>query len=512
MNRHVVKSLSLQQKIGQILMPRLNFEDPGALSYAKELVSRYHFGSFIIMGGEYLQVRQATQQLQDISEFPLFFGCDAERGVGQVLAGATLFPSNMSLGAVADSDLVNREARFIANEMSFCGLNVNFAPIVDVNTNPENPIINIRSYGDDPNSVSGLGISFIKGCQDEGVMACAKHFPGHGSTGIDSHIELPNVMRSLDEFFKCELIPFQKAIKHGVSSIMTAHISVPRIDVRGVPATISDEIINKLLRDLGFSGLVFTDSFHMGAIDKFGSEEEIASMALTSGCDIILDPRDPLDLLEKLIDKAGSGKISLALLDRAVERVVSAKDSWLNKSDIEKLENRTSGLDIINEIASRSVCVLKGGKLAARKAKVYILDVAQSGEDISKPFVDNLTQGGIRCDVEIILPSYKNNPFRLDINSYESIICLIYTSVGAWSDYFRLPEAYRLFLKRVSYAEGEKVVISFGSPYVVERLKNFNTIVCTFDQLDVCQIATAEVLLGLLEPQGNMPVELALKS
>jgi beta-N-acetylhexosaminidase len=251
--KYGIDKLSLTQKIGQILMPRLDFNEPDTLSYAKELVERYKVGSFIIMRGDCEDTGRAIRQLQNISPIPLLFGCDAERGLGQILSGATLFPFTMALGAIGDNDLVYRQARFIADEMKAQGLNIIFAPVLDVNSNPDNPIIGIRSYGDDPHKVSRLGSSFIRGCQDNGIMACAKHFPGHGSSDIDSHIDLPTLSRSFDEFLRCDLIPFQEAIRFGVSSIMTAHIALPRIDESAVPATFSEKLINEVL----FRGLEF---------------------------------------------------------------------------------------------------------------------------------------------------------------------------------------------------------------------------------------------------------------
>src|SRR3989304_8597009 len=173
MNNQDLAKRSTSEKIGQIVMPRLDFIGSDPLPHAKELVQKFQVGGFIVFGGERRQLKEATEDLQRNSKIPLFFACDAERGVGQMVSGATRFPFTMSLGAIDDEDLVYRQARFIAKEMKECGFNLLFAPVVDVNTNPKNPIINIRSYGDDPFHVSRLGAAFINGCQDEGVMACA---------------------------------------------------------------------------------------------------------------------------------------------------------------------------------------------------------------------------------------------------------------------------------------------------------------------------------------------------
>ncbi|MBI4229011.1 MAG: hypothetical protein HY693_04730, partial [Deltaproteobacteria bacterium] len=435
--KYSVDKLNLSQKIGQILMPRLDFNESDTLNYAKELVERYQIGSFIIMGGGCEGTSQSIRQLQNVSRIPLLFGCDAERGLGQILSGATLFPFTMALGAIGDNSLVYNQARFIANEMKLHGLNIVFAPVLDVNTNPDNPIIGIRSYGDEPDRVSRLGISFIKGCQDYGIMACAKHFPGHGSSDVDSHVDLPTLSQSFEELLKCDLIPFREAINHGVSSIMTAHIALPRIDEKVIPATFSDKVINKILcRDLEFNGLVISDSFHMEALSEYGDEVDMAGEALAAGCDIILDPKEPLYLMEKLSKSVTDGEISMAHLERAVEKVIMAKSRWLQEHSVDNLDMENSGLTLLSEIANRSVCLFKGGGLLNTGAKIFVFDVTQSSDDISKPFIGKLLEAGIECDVEVIPLFNADLPFQIESRSRQPIICLTYTSVGAWKGYY----------------------------------------------------------------------------
>ena len=507
--KYAIDKLSLIQKVGQILMPRLNFCESDTLNYARELVRTYQIGSFIIMGGDCEDTGRAIRELQEVSPIPLLFGCDAERGLGQILSGAILFPFTMSLGAIDDDSLVYRQARFIADEMKARGLNIIFAPVLDVNSNPDNPIIGIRSYGDDPNKVSRLGSSFIRGAQGYGVMACAKHFPGHGSSDIDSHIGLPTVSQSIEELLKFDLIPFREAISEGVSSIMTAHISLPRIDENAAPVTFSDKLISKILfSDLEFRGLVISDSFHMGALSHYGDEVDMASQALAAGCDIILDPVDPVYLVEKLTKRVADGKFEMAHLERAVEKVMMAKSKWLDESQTDLLHDENSGLEVLNEIARRSVCLLKGGRLVNNRVTIFVFDVTQSSEDISNPFVENLLQAGIDCEIGVIPFLSGDMPFEIESRSRRTIICLTYTSVGAWKDHYKLPESFKYCLRNIARIDSDKFLISFGSPYVVHGFENFDTIICAFDKLDVCQRAAADVLLGKLKPEGSLPVRL----
>jgi beta-N-acetylhexosaminidase len=507
--KYSIDRLSLNQRIGQILMPRLDFRESGTLNYARELVGRYHIGSFIIMGGDCENTGRAIRQLQGVSPIPLLFGCDAERGLGQILSGATLFPFTMALGAIGDNGLVYRQARFIADEMKAHCLNIIFAPVLDVNSNPDNPIIGIRSYGDDPNRVSRLGSSFIRGCQDDGIMACAKHFPGHGSSDIDSHIDLPILSRSFEELLGCDLIPFQEAIRIGVSSIMTAHIALPRIDDNAVPVTFSEKLIKEVLfRGLEFRGLVISDSFHMEALSQYGDEVDMAGQALAAGCDIILDPKEPASLVEKLAREVTEGKISIGNLERAVEKVIMAKSTLLDEPRMDLPQGEGSGLTIVNEIARRSVCLLKGGRLVDDRATIFVFDATQSSEDISSPFVANLLQVGIDCEIEVKPFVSGDIASRIESRSRRAIICLTYTSVGAWKAHYKLPESFKNCLRSIARSDCDKFLISFGSPYVVQGFENFNTIICAFDKLGVCQSAAADVLLGKLKPEGKVPVRL----
>jgi beta-N-acetylhexosaminidase len=509
MNDLNLRQLTLSEKIGQVIMPRLDFRDSDPLPQAEELVRRFRVGGFIVFGGERGQVKNAIRELKAISHFPLFFACDAERGLGQIVSGGTKFPFTMALGAAGDEELVYRQARFIADEMKDCGFNMIFAPVVDVNTNPDNPIINIRSYGDDPALVSCLGAAFVRGSQDAGVLACVKHFPGHGGVKTDSHITLPRSGRGREGFWRYDLIPFKEAIENGVASIMIAHLAAPRIDSTEAPATISLEIVRRLLlHDLKFKGLVITDSFYMGAVSELGREEDVAPLALLAGCDIILDPKRPIKLMERLNKMVKTEKIPESLLDDAAEKVISAKRKWLTSRHYESSSDRSDGEELRQEIARRSVCLLKGEALRSGRAMVYVLDVTQPREDASEPFFDRLTNAGISFEKRSLTLQEAKTLITEGESDSGAVICLVYTSVAAWKGHTNLPEPFERFLTKIGMMEGEKVLISFGSPYVIRGFEKFDSILCAFDRLDVCQHAAADVLLGRIEAQGKLPVRL----
>ena len=511
MNNKQVKisDLGTPEKVGQVVMPRLDFREADPLPLAKILVSEYGAGGFIIFGGDKRSVKNAAEELNSISGIPLFFGIDAERGVGQILSDATRFPFTMSLGAIGDEGLVYEEARFIADEMKECGLNLLFAPVLDLNTNPQNPIINVRAYGDDPGLVSRLGAAFIRGAQDAGVLACAKHFPGHGGTGVDSHEDMPVLDTTHEQLNSCNLVPFKYAVESDVAAFMTAHVAFPRIGNGHIPATISGNIIDGILRrDLGYTGLVITDSFHMSGINRIGDEWDNAHLDLDAGCDIILDPRDPISLLSRLGDMAATGELNVKTLDRSVGRIISAKNSRLTISAMQTTTLSQSGRGLIGRIAEGSICRLKGGSLRSRKAAVFVFDVTRSDEDIAAGFTGSLAGAGIEFKLVPVTFTTELDKLTAQSGDCGALICLIYTTVGAWKKQSSLPEFFRGALNELAALPVEKALLSFGSPYVVRGFDKFDTVICAFDSMDACQSSAARVLLGDIDAKGKMPVDL----
>jgi len=507
-----INKLDIAQKIGQVIMPRIDFNDPDSLPLAKRLVKECEVGGFIIFNGNRDIVTTATRELQAVSEIPLLFGCDAERGLGQIVSDATLFPFTMSLGAVDDEELVYNQAGFIAREMKECGLNLLFAPVADVNTNPDNPIINIRSYGDEYDLVSRLCVAFIKGCQEGGVLACAKHFPGHGRTGVDSHVDLPVIRISKKILLNSDLIPFEKSIEAGVASIMTAHIAFPEIG-DGNAVTISKGLVSDLLRnEMGYQGLIITDSLHMEGISKLGKQGGLSRRALNAGCDIILDPKDPYTLIQNL-SKSSYQELDESRLNPSVERIISIKNKWLTRDTSIGSKIKEQGIDLRERIARRSLCIVKGGVLKSRKAVVYTFDVTQSNADISSAFNEHLEKAGVRLEKRsnsLNDSLNKKEPITDNLSDETAIICLLYTSIGAWKKQSFLPDSFKDVLTGLESIHRETVLISFGSPYVVRDFDNFKTVICSFDSLSECQRAAADVLLGKVEAQGRLPVSLNL--
>ncbi|MGH7885038.1 MAG: glycoside hydrolase family 3 N-terminal domain-containing protein, partial [Thermodesulfobacteriota bacterium] len=435
-----------------------------------------------------------------ISELPLLFGIDAERGLGQMLSGATYFPFLMSQGAINDPEMIKKQAEITAEEMLYAGLNLIFAPVLDVNTNPKNPIINVRSFGDNPLMVSKLGLQFINEIQKHGILSCCKHFPGHGSTSEDSHAFLPVVEDSYEELLSEDLIPFISAIEGKVASIMPAHISFPNIDKSGQPATLSKIMLQDVLRQrLGFNGLIISDSFKMGALNQFGDDSQNAFKALTAGVDIILDPQDLFDLIKYLSTKINSIE---KRINNSLNRIFYYKKfiyPGAYDGVAPDFENNKKFSEIISK---KSVCMLKGRPLINSNAMVYIFD-----SDKKKPHNFDLFLDCIEAEkINVVRKFY--HPHIVDIPFDTSLIFILSTTVSAWTKQFDVPKEAEDFIKSFKDCKNEKALLLFGSPYPAERFIFFDTIILSFDSTSDCQRSALDVLTGKLKPEGKLSIDL----
>ncbi|MEO0540009.1 MAG: glycoside hydrolase family 3 N-terminal domain-containing protein [Cyanobacteria bacterium P01_A01_bin.105] len=297
----------------------------------EHLVGELGVGGVILLGGSAAEVAVRSQFLQSLATVPLLLAADIEEGVGQRFSGATWFPPPLALGAIAPHDLplalalAEQMGRTTAQEAVAIGLNWVLAPTVDVNNNPANPVINVRAFGEDPDTVSQLACAFMRGAQDFPVLTTAKHFPGHGDTATDSHLDLPVLPYDLDRLAALELAPFRQAIAAGVDSVMTAHLRLPSLDPQH-PATLSSPMLSGLLRrDLGFGGLIVTDALMMGAITKQYGPYEAAVLAVEAGADVVLMPPDPVGAIAALCEAVHTERLSYLHIRTAAERIWQAK-------------------------------------------------------------------------------------------------------------------------------------------------------------------------------------------
>ncbi|HEY0787719.1 MAG TPA: glycoside hydrolase family 3 N-terminal domain-containing protein, partial [Thermoanaerobaculia bacterium] len=326
-----LKKMTLEEKAGQMLIPtfRGNYkaEDSEEWERVRSYVQDLHVGGMHTFGGDPSSVALQIQRMQALAKVPLMITADQEGGVGYVFPGATRLPLAMAIGATGDPENARRAGEISAIEGRAIGIHVNYYPVVDVQNNPRNPIINIRSFGESVDAVARMAQAYVKGAQGAGQIATAKHFPGHGDVAQDSHLELPVLDLERSRLDTVELPPFKAAIEAGVEAVMSAHIWLPKLEpTHGLPATLSHNVLTDLLRgDLGFRGVVFTDAMDMAGVRQQFSNEEATIRAVEAGADIVLFPVDPPASHRAIVDAVRSGRIPESRLDDSIRRLLRAK-------------------------------------------------------------------------------------------------------------------------------------------------------------------------------------------
>ena len=291
----IYNSLTLEQKIGQLYMiAAYSGGEKYNQSDIEQLILNYNIGGLIFMQGNATAQGQQTNKFQLMSKVPLLLAMDAEWGLGMRLTGIRDMPRQLMMGAMRDSTLVYKMASAVANQCRRLGVHIDFAPVIDINNNPENPVINFRSFGENKFKVANYAIQYMRGLQDNGIMACAKHFPGHGDTDMDSHKDMPEINKSYAELENLELYPFQRLIANGIQSIMVAHLHIPAIDnQKNIPSTLSSKTITNLLKGkMQYNGLIFTDALNMQGVAKYYAPGDIDLKAFEAGNDVLLFSQD----------------------------------------------------------------------------------------------------------------------------------------------------------------------------------------------------------------------------
>ncbi len=454
---------------------------------------------------------------------PLLIGADFESGTGMRLDEGTSFPSAMAIAATGDPKLAYTVGKTIALEARASGVHWIFAPDADLNNNPDNPIINVRSFGEDPTNVSAFVTQFIRGVQENGAIATAKHFPGHGNVSVDSHLALAVVPGSREQLDSAELVPFRAAIAAGVDSIMPGHLAVPALEPdANVPATLSHNILTGLLRDeMKFRGLIVTDAMDMGGVTSLYPPGEAAVRSVEAGADVLLMPPLPDAAMAGLENAVSSGRISVKRIDESVRRILGAKARiGLDKQrlvDIPRL-NEKFGLPAFDvdaqRIADRGVTLLRDiPKVlpldSTRPLRVLLVALsadpdpfpAETLEPEIRPRVDSLTV--LRADTQFRSVSTLKLP---NPNTYDVAIAALFVRVADRKGNVGFPDDQRAFINQLLAAGKPTVVAGFGSPYLIERFPNAPTWLAEFATNDVSQRAAGRALFGQIAIGGQIPV------
>jgi beta-N-acetylhexosaminidase len=525
-----LRSLSLRDKIAQLVQIRvpgkfLNRQSP-EFQAIRDQIRQNHVGGVVLFAGNVYESAILLNELQNLSNLPLIVAADFERGVSFRIADATSFPWTMALGASESEDLSFAQGTVTGKEARALGVHWIFAPVVDVNNNPDNPVINIRSYGEDPQLVARLGSAFIRGAKKAGVLTTAKHFPGHGDTATDSHLGLAVVESDLSRLQDVEFVPFRSAIEAGVDSIMTAHVAVPKVtDSPGVPATLSPKILTDLLRRaLHFQGIVVTDALEMGGITNSYWCGLAAVRAIEAGADVLLLPPDAAVAISEVERAVKRGDIPERRIDESVRKILSAKSRMglqkvrtVSTSRISDIVASPQSVRLAQDIANRSIT-------AARDQQHLLpLDPLSDKKIFSlvlTPDLDASPGAAFQAEMRRQFPAMRSAwcNARLSEEQLAGIdkavadsdvtVCSTVVRLSSGQDTIGIPQNQQAIIKKL-LASGKPVVwISFGNPYVVRAAPEAGTYLCTFSYSEVSQIAAAKALAGEIGITGKMPVSI----
>jgi beta-N-acetylhexosaminidase len=536
----VLASLSLRDKAAQMVWP-FTFgdyvaDDAVAWRRLKANVEQDHVGGLLISVGSPLEIAAKLNALQQASSLPLLVGADLEAGAGFRarggyflpngidLGGAPVFPPAMALGATGDTTLAYEAGRITAVEGRALGIHLAFSPVLDVNNNPANPVINTRSFGEDPHLAGRLGAAFIRGVQEHGMIATGKHFPGHGDTETNSHLALPVVNATRARLDSVELVPFRAAIAAGVGAIMTFHGSMPALDATGVPGTLSRPVLTGLLRgELGFGGLIISDAMDMrGVIDTYGSAEAV-KRAVAAGADIVLQPIDVKVAIDAIVGGVSEGRYDEARIDESVRRLLGAKRSaGLDRRRIVSLDSArtlvgdSSHYAVAATVAAKSITLVKDslGQVPlgarARAARVLSITVARRADLAAGVAFNTELRRGVRSvRGELVLAEDPGPAFARLLRVADSVDIVIVSSYMAQSwDAVSVgtPREFVDFVQGLSRRGARPILVSFGNPYLLEQVRMVPAYLIGWGGFPVSQQAAARALLGSAPIDGRLPI------
>ncbi len=504
----VMAGMTLRQKVGQLFVPRLDvFDNPAGHASLKKMVAQGQVGGFLLGKGTVAGYASLIRGAQDAARVPLLVTLDGEWGLSMRLSDAPRFPYSMGLGAISDPELLYEYGREVARECREVGIHVNFAPVLDVNSNPANPVIGYRSFGENPQRVSALGCAYSKGLEDGGVMAVGKHFPGHGDTSVDSHKALPTVDHSYGVLDSVDLVPFRDFINSGFGGIMVGHLKVPALDASGTPASLSEKITTGLLKKkMGFGGLVFTDALAMkGAVTRAGENNCVA--ALKAGADVLLGSGAPYGDIEAVVSAVNSGAVSVRRIEESCRKILCAKyqlglagGASVPRKDVKAIVNGPSARMVKERLAAGSITAVRNsdgvlplGNLGTRSIAVVSIGAPAENEfsrmcgKYAQVKEYSVGQTGITADA------------LARISKADVVVAAVFSNAGRAAD----------ALSRLAALDGAVGVV-FVNPYKMSALKSgigrLSTFVAAYDDTPELRRAAAQSLFGGIAVSGRFPV------
>jgi beta-N-acetylhexosaminidase len=535
-----MRSMTLREKVAQIVWPSVFGDyvsgDSPQWRRLTQYVEQEKVGGFTISVGSPMELAAKLNALQSMSKVPLLIGADLEAGAGFRarggyfvpnaidLGGALVFPPEMGLGATRDTTLAYEQGRLTAKEGRALGIHIAYAPVLDVNNNPANPVINTRSYSEDPALAARMGVAFIHGLQDHGMIATGKHFPGHGDTGVNSHLALPVVTVSRSRLDTVELVPFRAAVNSGVGAIMSFHGAMPALDSSGVPGTLSPKVVTGLLRgEMGFRGIIISDAMDMrGVLDQYGADEA-AKRAIAAGIDVLIQPLDVSETIDAVIAGIGEGRYTEARLDSSVRRVLETKRKLgLAQSKLVDLNalrfavGDSTDAQVARRAAEKSITLVRD---SARQ--VPVLDSTKTVLSITLARRADLSAGNsFNGELRTRLPKLRTeftstedatlNYPRLLAAADSADVVIVGSYVGqSWDAVSaNAPDAFTNFVQTLVSRGRKPIVVAFGNPYLLQQLPWVGTYLVAWGGFPVSQVAAARALTGAAPISGRLPISI----
>ena len=514
----IYNSMSIHEKVGQLFMVDVFSKDSkDKTDLINSLIKDYYIGGIIFSKGGPVRQAKLSNQYQKISKTPLLMAMDAEWGLAMRLDSTYAYPWNMTLGAIADNEIVYDIGKQIGAHVKRMGMHINFSPVVDINTNPDNPIIGNRSFGEDRDNVTNKALAYMRGMQSSGILANAKHFPGHGDTDLDSHKILPTISFTKKRLDSIELHPYKRLFQEGLSSVMVAHLNVPALEKRKkFPSSISKAIVTDLLQnDLNFQGLIFTDALNMKGASNFKKPGEIDLAAFLAGNDVLLISESIPKAHQLIVEAFRKGKISEERLSRSVKKILFAKYKvGLNNYQPIELNSLLSDLntpydDMLYEKAiENALTVLKNDRLIIPIKKIEKTKIAyvHMGDDTGTYFFNQLNK---YAQVDWIKAN-SITEYKEKLKKYElTIIGFHKSNANPWKEYkFSDHELTKLY----EISRTNKVILDvFTRPYAINDIQSFsniNGILLSYQNSKISQELSAQLIFGSITAKGSLPVSI----
>ncbi len=548
-----VKKMSVDEKVGQLVHVGINArfanQDSAFFKSLRKDVVDNKLGGIIFFGAPIYETTHIANRMQELAKTPLLMSLDAETGIGMRFEDATNFPWAMAVAATGNPEFARRMGVVTGREARAIGIQHVYAPVLDVNNNAANPVINVRSFGEDPEDVARFGVAFAEGIQSQKVIATAKHFPGHGDTNVDSHRGLPIIDLPRARFDSLELVPFKRAVDAGIGSIMIAHIALPQIDSEQVkplkeykggdaeagaeivsesayiPATLSAKVQTDLLRkEMGFKGLIVSDAMSMSGLTLYFTQEEAGVRAFLAGTDILEKPENVEAMLRGLKEAVASGRIPMARLDESVTRQIAWKHElglFKNRiTPIDQIDRIVSSPDVTqltDEIANAAITLVRQGEgdlPLDRSKKIAVLGISNGfdGGSVMNPLASTLRSNGLRFTQAYLQENSLQaqvEAARKAVNEADTVVVGLYGRVRSGAkNSVGIPENGAALLREALAANKRVIGISFGNPYILMSFPEMKTNLVAYGDMPSLGRAAGRAILGLQPITGKLPITL----